>query len=151
MRIGDVMKKPVHTIPADEWLDTAATRMRDKRIHHLVVTRDGKVVGLLSSRDVGPRGRLPRSAGRERPTVADAMTSPVVMAAPDTTLRQAANLMRGRSIGCLPVTEDDRLVGIVTVSDLLTLIGTGAERPVTRGERWTLRHRGQQPKRPGRR
>lgn len=149
MRIGDVMKKPVYTIPADEWLNIAATRMRDKRIHHMVVTRDGKVVGMVSSRDVGPRGRPVNS--RERATVSDAMTSPVVTVGPQTTLRQAANLMRGRSIGCLPVTEDDRLVGIVTVSDLLTLIGTGAERPVTRGERWTLRHRGQQPKRPGRR
>ncbi|HVB39056.1 MAG TPA: CBS domain-containing protein [Vicinamibacterales bacterium] len=148
MRIVDVMKKPVHTAPADELLATAATRMHDKRIRHLVVTRDGKAVGLLSSRDVGPRGEPVPGAGAVEKTVGDAMTYPVVMVTPETTLRQAANLMRGRSIGCLPVEDGDRLVGIVTVSDLLTLIGTGAERPVTRGERWTLKHRGQRPRRP---
>jgi CBS-domain-containing membrane protein len=40
-----------------------------------------------------------------------------------TTIRQAANLLRGRTIGCLPVMEDSKLVGIVTVTDLLELVG----------------------------
>ncbi|MDE3155401.1 MAG: CBS domain-containing protein [Acidobacteriota bacterium] len=148
MRIADVMKKPVHTVPADELLETAAARMRDKRIHHLVVVRDGKAVGLLSSRDVGARGEAAAGTRQMAPRVSDAMTYPVIMVTPKATLRAAANLMRGRTIGCLPVSEGDRLVGIVTVSDLLTLIGKGAERPAPRNKRWTLKHRGDRPRRP---
>jgi CBS domain-containing protein len=45
------------------------------------------------------------------------------------TVRKAANLMRGRPIGCLPVIERGRLVGVVTVTDLLALLGHGIERP----------------------
>ena len=57
------------------------------------------------------------------------------------TVREAANLLRGRSIGCLPVFDGDQLAGIVTTSDLLELIGRGVERPVAESTRWTLGRR----------
>jgi acetoin utilization protein AcuB len=63
------------------------------------------------------------------------MTEQVVSAAPQTTLRQAANLMRGRTVGCLPVMDDGRVVGIVTVTDILEQLGRGATRPAVRAER----------------
>jgi CBS domain-containing protein len=69
------------------------------------------------------------------------MTAPAVTADPTTTVRQAANIMRGRSIGCLVVVKAGRAVGIVTVSDLLELMGRGVDRPVAETKRWTLRHR----------
>jgi hypothetical protein len=50
--------------------------------------------------------------------------------------------MRGRSIGCLVVTDAARVAGIITVADLLTLLGRGADRGVQRSKRWTLKHRG---------
>jgi CBS domain-containing protein len=112
--------------------------MRARRIHHVVVTDGGRVVGVLSDRDAGGRhgARL-----RQHRTVGELMSHPVVAAPPTTPVRRAANLMRGRSIGCLVVTEDERPVGIVTVTDLLELLGRGLERPVTVGKRWTLKHR----------
>jgi acetoin utilization protein AcuB len=70
------------------------------------------------------------------------MTEPVVSGHPEMTLRQAANRMRGRSIGCLPVMEGDDLVGIVTTTDLLELLGHGLARPATKGRRATLANRG---------
>jgi signal-transduction protein with cAMP-binding, CBS, and nucleotidyltransferase domain len=96
-------------------------------------------VGVVSERDLG--GRRGASLIRDR-RVSEVMTSPAVTASPTTTLRRAANLMRGRSIGCLPVVEAGRLRGIVTVSDILEEVGRGSERPVQVGKRWTLRHRG---------
>jgi acetoin utilization protein AcuB len=75
------------------------------------------------------------------------MTATVVVARPRTTVRQAANLMQGRSIGCLPVLEGSRVVGIVTVTDLLEAVGRGVERPVERGRRWTLSGRGHRVRR----
>ena len=61
-------------------------------------------------------------------TVADLMTAPAVTVEPTTTVRQAANVMRGRSIGCLVVVESGHAIGIVTVSDLLELVGRGLDR-----------------------
>jgi acetoin utilization protein AcuB len=96
------------------------------------------VVGVLSDRDAG--GRAGASV-RARSSVADLMTTPVVTTEPDATVRQIANLMRGRTIGCLPVTDRGRVVGIVTVSDLLELLGRGVDRPATPRRR-TLNFRG---------
>jgi CBS domain-containing protein len=56
------------------------------------------------------------------------------------TVRRAANLMQGRNIGCLAVTEHGKLVGIVTVSDLLRLLGKGGDRRVAR-DRASLHYR----------
>jgi CBS domain-containing protein len=57
------------------------------------------------------------------------MEDQVITAKPNSTIREAANLMRGRTIGSLPVVDDkDQLVGIITTTDLLTLLGQGIER-----------------------
>jgi acetoin utilization protein AcuB len=67
------------------------------------------------------------------------MAADPVSASPATTLRQAANLMRGRTGGCLLVVEDGRVVGIVTTTDLLDQLGRGATRPTVRTEQPPLR------------
>ena len=72
------------------------------------------------------------------------MTKHVVTVDPSTTVRRAANLMRGRSIGCVVVTNHGRIkikIGIVTVADLLDLLGRGSDRPIAATKRWTLKHR----------
>ena len=139
MRIQEIMTTDVLTISAGESADRAWELMRSRRIHHLVVLEDREVVGILSDRDLGgPRGASLRN-GR---TVEQLMTPHVVSAGPTTTVKEAANLLRGRSVGCLPVIEAGKLRGIVTVSDLLELLGRGAERPAPTTHRWTLRHRG---------
>jgi CBS domain-containing protein len=109
------------------------------RVHRLVVTRGGEVVGIPSDRDMGGADD---PGYRQGQSVADAMTQSVVTAKKDTTLREAVNLTRGRTIGSLPALEDGKLVGIVTTTDLLTLIGKGAERPATKSKRWVLKGRG---------
>lgn len=137
MRVQDVMTQPVETVSAGDLARNALRRMREERIHHLVATRDGKVVGVVSERDLRALGD-----SRETMVVEDLMTFPAVTAEPETTLREAANLLRGRSIGCLPVLRKGKLVGIITITDLLELIGRGAERPVAKGKRWILKGRG---------
>jgi acetoin utilization protein AcuB len=139
MRLNDIMETAVDTVEASASADSAWQRMRSRRIHHLVVMNGGTVAGIISDRDLGgSRGSDVRD-GRE---VRDLMTPSVVAARPATTVRQAANLMRGRSIGCLPIIENGALRGIVTVTDLLELIGKGAERPTARAQRAVLRDRG---------
>jgi acetoin utilization protein AcuB len=141
------METSVESVHAGESADAAWELMRLHGIHHLVVTRGADVVGVISDGDLG--GRSGRALRVNR-SVDDLMTDNVVVAKPETTLRQAANLMRGRSIGCLPVLDGDRVVGIVTVTDLLEALGRGVERPVERGRRWTLAGRARRPKRAAR-
>jgi CBS domain-containing protein len=144
MRVQDVMTAGVITIAPTLPAEDGYNLMRTRGVHHLVVADEGGVAGVLSDRDTG--GRQGSSVRRNR-TVAELMTPRVVTVPPTTTVRQAANLMRGRSIGCLVVTKRDRIIGIVTVADLLELVGRGVERPVASTTRWTLKHRAPHRKR----
>jgi len=139
MRLRDVMSERVKTVPAAATADHAWALMRTHRIHHLVVMEGRDIVGVVSDRDLGGR----RGATvRSHRIVSELMTERVVTADPDLTVRQAANLMRGRSIGCLIVTAPaGNILGVVTTADLLDLIGKGAERPIVTNTRWALRHR----------
>src|SRR5262245_35503264 len=113
MRLADVMTTPVETLPSSTPADEAWERMRLLRIHHIVVAdTDGNVEGVVSERDLGgPHG----AQVRRNTTIGELMTSPVVTAKPDSTVREAANLLRGRNIGCLPVVKRKRAIGMVTV------------------------------------
>jgi len=99
----------------------------------------GRVLGVVSERDLGgPRGYALRSGRR----VEDLMSRTPVLANPKTTVREAAQMMRGRAIGCLPVFVGKRVVGIVTTSDLLGLIAKGAMLDRRRKPRGVSRDRG---------
>ena len=132
MRVFEVMTEGVQTVPATMPARDAWELMRRKRIHHLVVTERREVLGVLSDRDIGGRAGTGVRTGH---TVADLMTRHVVTVGRNETIRAVANMMRGRTIGCMPVVDEDRLVGIVTVSDLLQLLGRGIDRPARRAGR----------------
>jgi CBS domain-containing protein len=136
VRVEQVMTTPVETVDVEAAAKSAAEAMRRYGIHHLVVLDGLRPVGVVSDGDL--RGR--DLAGL---TVREVMSANVELVKPSATIRELANKMRGRSIGCLPVHDGKRLVGIVTVSDLLELIGKGMARPVVRARRWTLKHFGQ--------
>lgn len=139
MRVFDVMSKAVETVKPTVAASEAKTRMRQKKIHHLVVTSGSQLKGVLSERDLGGT-KLPKALGKA--TVGDLMTSPVVTVTTRTPLRRAASLMKGRSVGSLVVTSaNGKVAGIVTVSDLLELL---ARTPEHRSNRDRRRARGEQ-------
>jgi acetoin utilization protein AcuB len=140
MRLQDIMSTPVATIVATASVAEARETMKREGIHHLVIGGGRNLAGVVSSRDlIGARSTGP---------VGDLVTDAVATATPRTTVREAANLLRGRTIGCLPVVDGGRVVGIVTISDLLELIGKGVERPTARAERASLTKRGPRKARP---
>lgn len=145
MRVTEIMQTKVRTIESATAADAAWELMRLRGIHHLVVTDEGRVAGVLSQSDLG--GKLGAPLRKNR-SVADLMTKAVAVAAPETTVREAANLLRGRGISCLPVMSGSRLAGIVTTRDLLELIGRGAERPTAQAKRAILKGRGTKPRAP---
>ena len=121
MRVQEVMSDDVRTVPPAMPARQARSLMRTDRIHHLVVVDGRRVVGVLSDKDAG--------GARDGRTVGQLMAKQVVTIKHDATVRQAANMMRGRTIGCLPVTRGTKLVSIVTTSDLLDVIGGAQGRP----------------------
>ena len=142
MRVYEVMSKSVETVKPTVAASQAKTRMRQRKVHHLVVTHGNELAGIVSQRDLGG-AKLPKSLGTW--TVEDVMTSPVLTVTTRTPIRRAAALMKGRSIGSLVVTSaNGKVAGIVTVSDLLTLLARQPEhrsnrdrhRPEERLEPW---------------
>jgi CBS domain-containing protein len=133
MRLAETMSAPVEVIGVSALAAEARRLLRERGIHHVVVLDGRQVAGVVSSHDLD---------GEAGAGVANVMSRRVVTASPRTTVREAANLLRGHAAGCLPIVERGRLVGIVTISDLLTLLGRGAARPTGKSTRWTLKSRG---------
>jgi len=118
MRLKALMTHPVEVISPHASVATAERRLRVKGIHHLVVVDHDAIVGLLSNDILRDR----RADGAKR--VEDAMLRNITLATPDMTVHTAVELVKpGHLQTALPVTSGTRLVGIVTVSDLLNLAG----------------------------
>ena len=120
MRVAEVMTPQVQTVCPGMRAPDAWELMRRRGIHHLVVTEGSRVLGVISDRDGdGPGGAVLRADS----SAAEVMSEGVVSIESTESVRKAARLMRTKSIGCLPVIDGHRLVGIVTVSDVLDLVG----------------------------
>ncbi|MBX3279634.1 MAG: CBS domain-containing protein [Acidobacteria bacterium] len=121
--VGQIMSTDLFTVGPDDPIDLAAAVMEWKHIRHVPVEDDeGRLLGLLSHRDL--LRLLIRSEGRNQAdsaVVRKIMTPDPVTVAPETETIDAIELMRRRRIGCLPVVENRRLVGIVTAQDFLRL------------------------------
>ena len=139
MRLKDIMSTKVESVRPGDTLEHARALMDMRGIHHLVVVERGQVFGILTA--AGLEARAAEGVAR----VADAMTRQFVTATPETTVRDAANIMRARPEGALAVMAGHRVAGIVTVADLLDVLGRGVDRPVSR-PRATLRDRGVKPR-----
>jgi CBS domain-containing protein len=120
VKLRDVLHDSAVTALPSEAAGVAWERMHTQRVDHLVVVRGGRVVGVISRHDLGgPAGGKHRRMGR---TVGDLMHGSVVTATPATSVRRAVSLMRSHRVGSLPVVDRGKLVGIVTVWDLLALL-----------------------------
>ena len=134
LQVRDVMSREVHTVKRNDELGIADTLMKQERVRHLpVLDGDGEVCAVVSQRDLF-RGALLRALGfgsraeelmLKQVAVKEAMSSEIQTTAPDTPVADAARLMIERKIGCLPVIENGKLVGIVTETDFVRLVSEG--------------------------
>jgi CBS domain-containing protein len=142
MRVRDVMSRNVETIAAAEPAHAAIGRMVTRKVRHLpVVDTLGTLVGVVTDRDIrhhlfspGVFERIGRVSSDEllkAVTVKQVMSSPAISVRADDHLETAARLMVECKIGSLPVVENERVVGIVTETDLLRriVIAEDARRP----------------------
>jgi CBS domain-containing membrane protein len=129
--VADLMTKDVLTINRNDTLATADDVMRLGRIRHLVVVHDdGALAGVLSQRDLFLGGLL-KALGYGTHAKAQALATLVVkeamVADPHTTtpgapIAQAAEIMQRHKIGCLPVLDKKKIVGIVTEGDFVSYV-----------------------------
>ncbi len=137
MLVRDVMRSPAVVIPAATTLQNAYRTMREKGIRHLPIVDGDTLVGVVTDRDL----RLATSSLAPSPFPADSAVSTIMSRSPLTAaawdpIEEAARVMRERKIGCLPVVEDGRVIGIITGLDLLDALMrmTGADKPSGRIE-----------------
>lgn len=117
--VSDVMVRNVVSVGEGANLGMARSYMRLSVIRHLLVLRDGKLVGVVSERDVLGAAANHGVAKAWNMTVGDIMSTRVFTTTPKATLASAARILVDRKVGCLPVLSEGELVGIVTTTDLL--------------------------------
>jgi CBS domain-containing protein len=138
MHLKDIMAKKVITIGGEETIVNAAKRMEESNIGCVVVTNAGKVLGIITDRDLAVRC-LSKDHNSGQCRVSSHMSSPVITARPEMDILDAAHLMTGEKVKRLPVVEDDRLIGLVSFSDVAQamdrpmhdlMVGMGAARRI---------------------
>jgi CBS domain-containing protein len=121
LQVGQFMTTDVFTVHPEDVVDLAASLMDWRHIRHVPVEdNDGRLVGLVSHRSLLRLvGQGMRSTDLQPVAVKDIMKRDPVTVTPNTATLEAIELMRTRKVGCLPVVEDGRLVGIITERDLI--------------------------------
>lgn len=123
--VNDLMCRDLVTVGETDTLRTVEDLLRRHQIRHLPVIRGQRLVGLVTHRDF--LSALAREHARgdcESFWTSDFMTRDLITALPETSARDAVRILLDRKIGCLPVVDDqNRLLGIVTESDLVRYAG----------------------------
>ncbi len=117
MQIKEIMNPNVQTIGKDATVQSAAKLMSDFSIGCLIVTTDSRVVGIITERDI-MRNVVSQAKDAAETKVDDVMSDEVILAEPEMTVDEAADLMMDKKIKKLPVVKDNQLIGIVTVTDI---------------------------------
>jgi len=124
--IESIMSTNLITVPPSATLAEARTLMHDNRIHHIPVLDGDDLVGLVTLTNVlaatdsflrDPQNRIHAN----EISIADAMVADVATVDVNASLRHAALFLEKHAIGCLPVLDDEKLVGIITDTDFVAV------------------------------
>lgn len=137
LKVRDLMTRNVEVLDVNDDVDFAGMLMRVDKLRHLPVVSEGRLVGLVSERDllraqlssVTKLSPAERRAFALRVLVTEVMTRDVQTITPDAPAVEAAKLLRQRKFGCLPVVDGEEIVGIVTESDFLDFAITTLSSP----------------------
>ena len=125
----------VWSIDADEPVLAAIQTMADRHVGALPVTRNGELVGVISERDYARKVILLGRSSAETP-VWQIMSSPVVTVSPDDDVRSCMQLMTDRRIRHLPVLADGRMVGMISIGDLVRAVIEEQDQTIEQLERF---------------
>jgi acetoin utilization protein AcuB len=129
MFVGERMSYPVVTVSPQMPINEALTLMRRERIRRTPVVKDSKLVGIISDKDLLNASPSPATSLSiwemnyllSKITVKDVMTKDVLTVTHNTPIEEAARVMADNKIGGLPVIRDEKVVGIITETDLFKI------------------------------
>ncbi len=131
MRVEDLMTPKVFTVSPDDMIDRVFFLIHYEKVRHIPVVEKGKVIGMVSDRDMykalGPKSNSNAIESSKNSTemhvipkkVKNIMRRGVIAASPKTLASDAASLMAENKIGALPILNGDKLVGILSSTDIL--------------------------------
>ncbi|MBW2580961.1 MAG: CBS domain-containing protein [Deltaproteobacteria bacterium] len=127
MKTRDIMATELITLHVDEELSLASDIMNLARIRHLPIVKGDHLVGIISQRDlfkaslasVMGYGYAETRDHLKSVAISEAMVKEVITIKPDADIQEAGRIMLEKKIGCLPVVQKNRLVGMVTETDIL--------------------------------
>ena len=130
MRVADIMTPRPVTIAPQNAIGTAIALMRAGGFRRLPVVENGRLVGIVTARDLQLVSNIPTIMREpwydnyifQHIPVSTCMTPHPITVTPESSIAEAARLMRDHKIGGLPVVENDQVVGIITETDLLNYL-----------------------------
>jgi CBS domain-containing protein len=117
-KVRDIMTKNVVKSDKDSTIYDLARLMDQNRIGCIVIAEDDKPIGIVTERDIITKC-LAKEMNPREVKAKDIMSSPVITIEPDAEMLEAAKVMVSRMIRRLPVVENNKLVGIITTSDMI--------------------------------
>lgn len=117
MLVGQIMSQKIVTISPDKRVGQALTLMQKHQIRHVPVMMRDRMVGWITSRDLR---EVLLASMLEDIKVGDVMVQAPISVTPDTEVEEAARLIHEHKIGGMPVMEGDKLVGVITMQDLIS-------------------------------
>jgi CBS domain-containing membrane protein len=125
--VREIMTTNPYTLEANDVLDLADDLMSMSRIRHIPILDGTELVGVVSQRDLFYSALVKALGVQQREQkdlmktirAREVMSQPVITISKGTSVKEAARLMAENKIGCLPVVEGTRLVGLVTETDIL--------------------------------
>ncbi|GFZ32891.1 CBS domain-containing protein [Clostridium zeae] len=119
MKARDIMSKSVVSLSSNDTIERAATLMKEYDIGSVPVCDSDKVIGIVTDRDIALRA-VSSSSHTSSDSVKNIMTTNPVTASPDMSLEDLSRIMSQQQIRRIPIVENQRLVGVVSLGDLAT-------------------------------
>jgi CBS domain-containing protein len=122
--VNNIMSKNVLTVDKTNSLQQAALKMMKSNVGCVIVTENTKPIGIVTERD------FVRIAAKGNPlftNIYEVMSSPLITISPEETVWEAAEMMKEKGIHKLPVKKNDKIVGIVTTTDIVKIASLGSD------------------------
>lgn len=123
--VKDIMKTNIISIDSSKTIKEAACMMDDSNIGCIIITKDGFPIGILTERDF-----VKKIASKNKDLsnpLTEVMSSPLTTINSGETIWEAAEKMKQKAIHKLPVLDDDKVIGIITATDLVEICSMGSD------------------------